>query len=47
MLDYRQAEARYADCDLTIEQGGDHSFQHYEQHLSSIIEFLQPSLTIL
>lgn len=47
VLDYRQAEAKYADCDLTIEQGGDHSFQRYEQHLSSIIEFLQPSLTIL
>ena len=47
VLDYRQAEARYANCYLTIEQGGDHSFQHYEQHLSSIIDFLQPSLTIL
>lgn len=43
VLDYRQAEARYADCDLVIEEGGDHSFQHFERHLPAIIDFLQLS----
>ncbi|MEH6469476.1 MAG: YqiA/YcfP family alpha/beta fold hydrolase, partial [Porticoccus sp.] len=43
VLDYRHAEARYADCDLAIEKGGDHSFQHYERHLPAIIDFLQRS----
>jgi predicted esterase YcpF (UPF0227 family) len=41
VLDYRQAEKKYAHCALTIEQGGDHSFQHYEQHLPAIINFLK------
>lgn len=41
VLDYRQAEAKYAECTLTVESGGDHSFQRYEQHLSAIINFLQ------
>ena len=45
VLDYHQAETRYAGCPLTIEQGGDHSFQGYEQHLPAIIDFLQLSLT--
>jgi hypothetical protein len=39
-LDYRQAEHKYRHSKLTIEQGGDHSFQHYERHLNSILEFL-------
>lgn len=42
VLDYRQANVKYARCKLTIEQGGDHSFQHYERHLPAIIDFLQP-----
>lgn len=41
VLDYHQAETKYAQCSLTIEQGGDHSFQHYERHLPAIIDFLQ------
>ncbi|MEH6466409.1 MAG: YqiA/YcfP family alpha/beta fold hydrolase [Porticoccus sp.] len=43
VLDYRHAEARYADCDLVIEKGGDHSFQHFERHLPATIDFLQLS----
>jgi len=39
-LDYRQAELKYTDSKLTIEQGGDHSFQGYENHLQEIFEFL-------
>ena len=40
VLNYRLAESRYNGCRMTIEQGGDHSFQHYERHLPAIIEFL-------
>ncbi|WP_438951180.1 YqiA/YcfP family alpha/beta fold hydrolase [Porticoccus sp.] len=40
VLNYRLAESRYNGCRVTIEQGGDHSFQHYERHLPAIIEFL-------
>jgi predicted esterase YcpF (UPF0227 family) len=40
VLDYRLAESRYNGCRMTVEQGGDHSFQHYERHLPAIIEFL-------
>ncbi|WP_461518322.1 YqiA/YcfP family alpha/beta fold hydrolase [Porticoccus sp.] len=43
VLDYRQAESRYTGCRMTIEQGGDHSFQHYERYLPAIFEFLQLS----
>jgi len=39
-LDYRQAEAKYAGADLTIEQGGDHSFVGYADHLPAIAKFL-------
>ena len=40
VLDYRLAQSRYSGCRMTIEEGGDHSFQHYERHLPAIIEFL-------
>jgi len=40
VLDYRLAENRYRDCSLIIEQGGDHSFQNYPQHLPAIFDFL-------
>ncbi len=43
VLDYRQAEARYDGCRMTIEQGGDHSFQHFERFLADIFDFLQLS----
>lgn len=40
VLDYRQAERKYAECKLIVEQGGDHGFQHYENHLPKIMKFL-------
>lgn len=39
-LDYKLAEQNYAQSHLIIEQGGDHSFVGYEQHLPVIAEFL-------
>ncbi|GAC16915.1 YqiA/YcfP family alpha/beta fold hydrolase [Aliiglaciecola lipolytica] len=39
-LDYRQAEQKYLTSRLSIEQGGDHSFQNYQNHLPKIFEFL-------
>lgn len=39
-LDYRQAEQKYQRSKLTIEEGGDHSFVDYQQHLASILAFL-------
>ncbi|MEJ6706443.1 MAG: YqiA/YcfP family alpha/beta fold hydrolase [Porticoccus sp.] len=42
VLDYRQAKMKYSHCILTIEPGGDHSFQNYTRHLPAIIDFLQP-----
>ena len=39
-LDYRLAEEKYAQSQLVIEQGGDHSFVGYENHLPAIAEFL-------
>jgi uncharacterized protein len=40
VLDYRVAEKKYALCKKTIEQGGDHSFQGYEEKLKNMFEFL-------
>jgi predicted esterase YcpF (UPF0227 family) len=39
-LDYRLAEQKYAAAKLTIEQGGDHSFQNYQRFLAEIFRFL-------
>lgn len=39
-LDYRLAEKKYASSHLTVEDGGDHSFVGYENHLPAIAEFL-------
>ena len=39
-LDYRQAEHKYQGAKMTIEQGGDHSFQHFERFLPEIFRFL-------
>ena len=40
VLDYRHAEQKYCDGKVTVEQGGDHSFQGYERFLPEIYEFL-------
>ena len=39
-LDYRQAETKYQDYKLNIEQGGDHSFQDFQRFLPDIFRFL-------
>ncbi len=39
-LDYKQAEIYYQHCELHIEQGGDHSFQGYSDHLPAIHNYL-------
>tara|TARA_R110000751_G_scaffold116604_2_gene216475 strand:+ start:247347 stop:247925 length:579 start_codon:yes stop_codon:yes gene_type:complete len=39
-LDYRQAEIKYQDYKLSIEQGGDHSFQGFQRFLPEIFRFL-------
>jgi len=39
-LDYRQAETKYQDYRLSIEQGGDHSFQDFQRFLPDIFSFL-------
>lgn len=38
-LDYRQAVERFAGCKQTIEEGGDHSFQGFENYLERSWEF--------
>ena len=40
ILDYRQAEMKYCDYKVTIEQGGDHSFQDFQRFLPDIFRFL-------
>ena len=46
VLDYQQAVEKYRHCQLVIEQGGDHSFIHYENALSTIALFFNlPLLT--
>ena len=39
-LDYRQAQTKYAGATLMIEEGGDHSFINYTNHLPDIATFL-------
>jgi predicted esterase YcpF (UPF0227 family) len=39
-LDYRQAETKYQDYKVCIEQGGDHSFQDFQRFLPDIFRFL-------
>ena len=39
VLDYRQAEKKYSNCQLQIEQGGDHSFQGFENHIEAMLSF--------
>ena len=46
VLDYRQAEQKYSDCQLQIEEGGDHSFLGFENHLDEILTFAGLDSTI-
>lgn len=39
-LDYRQAAAKYHQHKVSIEQGGDHSFQNFQRFLPDIFRFL-------
>ncbi|ALM91879.1 MULTISPECIES: YqiA/YcfP family alpha/beta fold hydrolase [Alteromonas] len=39
-LDYRLAETKYAMSTLVVEEGGDHSFTGFENHLPAIADFL-------
>ncbi len=41
VLNYQQAVEKYQHCRLVIEQGGDHSFVDFEQHLPTIADFFQ------
>lgn len=40
VLDYRQAVAKYVGANLVVEEGGDHGFQGYRQHLADTYRFL-------
>ena len=39
VLDYRQAEKKYSSCHLQVEDGGDHSFLGFENHIDTILRF--------
>jgi predicted esterase YcpF (UPF0227 family) len=39
VLDYREALARYAGCRRIVLAGGDHSFVHFPEYVSQLIEF--------
>jgi len=39
VLNYQQAVEKYQHCRLVVEQGGDHSFVNFEQHLPAIADF--------
>jgi len=45
VLDCRDAQARYTGAKIILEQGGDHSFIDYDQHLVAIHQFLISDLT--
>lgn len=38
-LDYRHAAAYFAQCRLSIDAGGNHSFTGFETHLSELLQF--------
>ena len=41
ILKYRLAQKKYSDSILIVEEGGDHSFQHFDKHCESIYQFLK------
>ncbi|MEW6990761.1 YqiA/YcfP family alpha/beta fold hydrolase [Colwelliaceae bacterium 6441] len=40
VLDYQQAVDKYQNCQLIVQQGGDHSFVNYEDMLPAVMKFL-------
>ena len=46
VLDCRDAQARYTGAKIILEQGGDHGFIDYDQHLAVIHQFLISDSTI-
>lgn len=38
-LDYRDAQMKYAGCPALVEQGGDHGFSGFEQHIPRLLAF--------
>jgi predicted esterase YcpF (UPF0227 family) len=40
VLDYKQAVEKYQNCQLIVQQGGDHSFINYDTMLPAIMKFL-------
>ena len=43
-LNYKHAVKRYQACKMTIEEGGDHSFQNFERWLPDIFSFFNSRL---
>ena len=41
VLDYQQAVTKYQDCELIVQQGGDHSFINFEEMLPHIADFFK------
>lgn len=41
VLDYREAENKYARGHLIVEEGGDHSFRDFDRHLPAILAFFE------
>ena len=41
ILDYREAELKYKNSQIIIEQGGDHSFVGFERYIPKIMQFGQ------
>ncbi len=40
-LDYRLAVEKYQGCKTLVEEGGDHGFQNFDQHIPAVIAFLE------
>ena len=40
VLDWREMHARYADCRVTLLEGGDHAISDFGAHLPAVLEFL-------